>query len=174
MAPEPKTGVVAPRMEAFHRRMIERAGLDSNRASEVMAAQGEKILAATTVDGIWDADTGGTIQGRDVPGTVWEIRSVEPVISDRDDLDNTSGYYLSCDATYLGGPPDVARANGLIIGHQYALQSGAALVVTKLIMFEAAGALPLRVMLAETKTRKGRQVLRITRPPEMAQEGTAE
>lgn len=174
MANDPKTGtVVAHRVETFHTRMLERARMSQDRASEVMAAQGEKILAASTVDEIWDADSGGTIQGRDVPGTIWEVRSFEPVESNRTDLDNARGYYVTLDATYIGGPRDVATQNGLVIGQTYALQTGADLVLYKLAMFEVAKAYPLRVMLVEVKTRKG-ALLKLVRPPDMAQSGETE
>jgi hypothetical protein len=175
MASDEKTGtVVAKRTEAFHTRMLQRAQMTTDRGAEVMASQGEKILSATTVDEIWDADTGGTIQGRDVPETMWRIHSFEPVTSNRTDLDNARGYYASMDATYLGGPRDVATANGLVIGQQYALQTGADLVLYKLAMFEAADAFPIDVMIHEIKTASGNTLLRLVRPPDMAVAGEAE
>lgn len=175
MAQDDKTGtVVARRMEAFHTRMVERAGLSTDRGADVMAAQVEKILGATTVDEIWNADTGGTIQMRDVPGTVWEIRSFEPVLSNRTDIENTHGYYVSTDATYLGGPKDIATKNGLVQGQTYALQTGADLITTKLAMFEAAQALPIRAMVLGITTAAGRTVLKLAEPPDMAVAGSAE
>jgi len=161
------------RVEAFHRQMLDRASTFSDeRAAEVMAQQAAKIFEAAEADkspeDILSADMGGTIQGRDVPGTVWEIRSYEPVISGRDDLENTHGYYISCDATYLGGPKDIAQQQGLIIGQTYALQSGAELVMFKLRALEAADAFPIRVTVMGTVTRKQRLVLRLGPAPDMA------
>lgn len=172
--PQPTTGTVSRRMDAFHKRMLDRANLTTDRGAEVMAAQVEKILGAQTVEQIWNADTGGTIQARDVPGTVWEIRSFEPVLSNRTDIENTHGYYVSTDATYLGGPKDVATANGLVPGQDYALQTGAELIVTKLAMFEAAKALPIRAMILGIKTGAGRTVIKLTEPPEMVTQASAE
>jgi hypothetical protein len=174
MADNTKTGTVAPRTEAFHTRMLDRASLSTDRGLEIMQQQGDKILAATTIDEIWNADTGGTIQMRDVPGTVWQINSFEPVTSNRQDIENSRGYYFSADAVYLGGPKDVATANGLIIGQTYALQTGAELIMFKLAMFEAADAFPIRAMILAIKTAAGRHVLKLVEPPEMAQSGSAE
>lgn len=165
-----KTGTVARRVETFHTRMIERARMTTDRAAEVMATQGERILSATTVDEIWDADAGGTIQGRDVADTVWEIRGYQPVLSNRTDLENTRGYYMSCDAVYLGGPPEITRQFDLTIGEVYALQTGADLVMYKLAMFDAAKQFPIKVMFKSIPTQKGK-LLKLVRPPEMAQSG---
>jgi hypothetical protein len=172
-ADQPGTAL-APRVQAFHTRMLERAGLSHDRASDVMAQQGEKILSANTIEEIWTADAGGTIQCRDVPGTVWQINTVEPVPSNRTDIENSTGYYITMDATYLGGPKDVAAANALTIGQNYALQTGAELIVFKVVMFEAAEALPIRAMIVGITTASGRTVLKLAEPPEMAQPGTAE
>jgi hypothetical protein len=173
MAKESQSGTVARRVDTFHQRMIERAGLDNNRAEEVMSAQGERILSATTVDEIWDADAAGTVQCRDVPGTIWQITGFEPVVSRRTDLDNARGYYVNMTATYLGGPRDVAAANALVIGQEYALQTGADLIVYKLAMFEAAKAFPIKAMIHEITTAKGK-LLKLVRPPDMAQTGDTE
>lgn len=176
MAQDAKTGtVVARRVDAFHARMIERAGLSTGRAADVMTAQGEKILAAETVQQIWDADTGGTIQMRDVPNTVWEIRSFEPVTSNNPEIENGRGYYVSCDATYLGGgTKETVVQNGLIIGQTYALQTGADLAVYKLAMFEAANALPVRALVLAVRTAAGRTVIKLVEPPDMALAGNTE
>lgn len=173
---ESQTGtVVARRVEAFHTRMIERAGLSTDRAADVMASQGEKILAATTVEQIWNADTGGTIQMRDVPNTVWQIASFEPVTSNNPAIENSRGYYMSCEATYLGGgTKEIVTQYGLVVGQTYALQTGADLVMYKLAMFEAADALPIRAMILGIKTAAGRTVVKLAEPPDMAMAGEAE
>jgi hypothetical protein len=172
-----KTGTIAPRMDRFHEYMLQRAGIDTNRSVEVMAQQAAKIMAAADTgdaDAIWNADMGGTIQMRDVAGTEWEIRSYEPVISNRTDLDNTNGYYVSCDATLMGGPEDVLTKNGLVIGQDYALQTGAELVMRKLRALEANGMLPTEAMVIGLTTASGNTVIKLGRPPKRAVKGKSE
>lgn len=160
------------RIAAFHAQMVERAQMqDDDFGTQVMEQQAERIFSAAEsgdVAKILDSDMGGTIQGRDVPGTVWRIQGFRPVISNRTDLENAHGYYLSCDATYLGGPKDVATKNALIIGQEYALQTGAELAVFKLRALEAAEAFPVDVMVIGIKTSSGYQVIKLGSPPDMA------
>lgn len=171
-----KTGTVvnAKRTEAFHRYMLDRANDENEqggRADEIMAAQGERILSAETVDEIMAADAGGTIQMRDVPGTEWEIRSFRPVISTRTDITGGHGYYISCDATYIGGPDDIARKAGLEIGQDYALQTGADLVIYKLRAMEAGEYLPYKFLIHGITTAGGNTVIKLRDVPKRAEKG---
>jgi hypothetical protein len=164
------------RVEAFHTQMLNRAQLNSvgdNRRDDIMASQAERIFAAESVDDILSADLGGTIQMRDVGGTVWEIRGFEPMESNRDDIEGGHGYYLSCDATYLGGPPDIAKKAGLVLGQTYALQTGAELALFKLRALEAAEAYPIKLSVIALTTRGGNTVVKLGPAPEMAIQGSA-
>jgi len=165
------TDATRSRVEAFHAQMLERASqFDEDRAEQVMLAQAARIFdAAESGKGtaaILSADMGGTIQGRDVPGTVWELRGFDVVRSNRTDIANAHGYYLSFDAVYLGGPKDTATKNGLTIGEPYALQTGADLVVFKAAALLADDAYPVRVSLVGTTTGSGRTLLRLTEAPD--------
>ena len=146
--------------EQFHASMVARATENGaiDRGDDVMEAQAERILMAEGADAILKADLGGTVQCRDVPGTYWEIRGMEPVLSNRPDLD--TDYYVQFDAVCLGGDQDVMARNGLQVGVVYPLQTAAILLTTKVKAFEAAGELPQRLALIGLKTGKGNTVLK--------------
>lgn len=156
-------------MDKFHAYMLDRAHTADDRGSDVMRDQAERILTAEDEDAIWDADQGGTVQCRDVPGLMVEIKSYEPVISTRSDIESSAGYYLSMDATVLGGPDEILTRNGLSIGQDIALQTGAALLITKVRAMEAGGYLPMRTLIKEYPTQSGNTVLKFARMPRIAQ-----
>jgi hypothetical protein len=158
-------------VDKFHAMMLDRArNVDtSTRSDEIKAQQAERIFSAKSEDDIWDADTGGGIQCRDVPGLMVEIRSYEPVISNRTDIENSKGYYITMDATVIGGPDDVLLRNGLKVGETIPLQTGADLLMFKVRAMEAGGYLPMRTVIVATKTQSGNDVLRFGRMPRMAQ-----
>lgn len=159
-------------VDKFHAMMIDRAtGINSaERSDEIKAAQAARIFGANTEDEIWDADTGGGIQCRDVPGLMVEIRGFEPVLSNRTDIENSKGYYITMDATVLGGPEELLTRNGLKVGETIALQTGADLLMFKVRAMEAGGHLPMRTVIQATKTGSGNDVLRFVRMPRMAQQ----
>lgn len=167
------TVVSAGLMDKFHAYMLDRARNNNSddRSTEILAGQAERILTAETEDAIWDADTGGTVQCRDVPGLMVEIRSLEPVISNRADIDNSHGYYLSMDATVIGGPEELLAAQRLQIGEVIPLQTSAELLMFKIRAFEAHNMLPIRTLLKGTRTQSGNTVLKWERMPRMAQSG---
>ena len=156
-------------MDKFHAYMLDRARTQDDRGADVMRDQAERILTADSEDAIWDADTGGTVQCRDVPGLMVEIHSYEPVISNRTDIENSAGYYLSMNATVLGGPDEILTRNGLTIGQDIALQTGAALLMSKVRAMEAGGYLPMRTLIKEYPTQSGNTVLKFARMPRIAQ-----
>jgi hypothetical protein len=156
-------------VEKFHAYMLDRAKTTDNRGAEIMHDQAARILSATTQDEIWDADTGGTVQCRDVPGLMVEITGFEPVVSNRTDIENSAGYYLSMHATVLGGPDEILTRNGLQVGQEIALQTGAWLLMTKVRAMEAGGFLPMRTLLKDFPTQSGNTVLKFARMPRIAQ-----
>lgn len=146
----------------FHASMLQRARDNGaeDRSEEILAQQAERLLTAGTVEEIMRADLGGTVQCRDVPGTYWEIRGIEPVISKRTDIEKTHGYYLQMDATCIGGDADVMARNGLMVGTVYPLQTSADLLMLKLRAFEAADAFPIKLALIGIKTGSDNTVLK--------------
>ena len=151
----------------FHDIMKERAGIVSTeRGEEVMLKQALSILAADSVEDIEKADMGGTIQGRDVDGLEVTINSFEPVISTRDDLESSLGYYASCDAVVNRWDKDKLTRFGLEIGQNFVLQSGAPLFILKIAALEMAGALPYRGMVRAIKTQSDRSVVKLFPAPE--------
>jgi hypothetical protein len=160
-------------VDKFHAYMLDRAKTSDNRSGDIMRDQAARILGAQSEDEIWDADTGGTVQCRDVPGLMVEITSFEPVVSNRTDIENSKGYYLTMQAIVLGGPDDILTRNGLAVGQSIALQTGADLLMLKVRAMEAGGYLPMRTLIKAYKTQSGNDVLKFERMPRMAQSGTA-
>lgn len=162
-------------IDQFHDYMLAEARDSSeNRGADVMDSQAEKILRATTEDEIWDADSGGTIQARDVPGLEVEVLSSAPIVSTRQDIVNSKGYYLNIYAVVLGGPEEILRKNGISVGEEVVLQTGAQLITSKIRTFEANGYLPVRGVIAATQTSSGNDVLRFKRLPQRVTAGSAE
>jgi hypothetical protein len=173
------SGSIVPKVKEldaqFHAFMLARAQRNSSeRSEEVMLAQGQAILTAESVDDIWRADMGGTVQVKDAPGLEVEIRSMEPVVSNRQDIDNQHGYYVSMDAVALGGPADVLTQNGLTPGQSFALQTGAELFVKKVRALEAAGAFPVKGVITRITTANGNTVMKLFPMPTRVSSGTAQ
>jgi hypothetical protein len=169
MAKNDETAIATPTnrtlTQSFHAAMLQRARDNGmvDRTDDIMAQQAERILTANSVDDILKADMGGTVQCRDVPGTYWQIRGMEPVTSNRtfdDGENNKYGYYLQADAVCLGGDQDTLTRNGLEVGEVYPLQTGALLLMLKLRALEAADAFPIRLALIGIKTQAGKMVLK--------------
>jgi hypothetical protein len=159
-------------VDQFHDYMRERAveeGTGAARGEEIEAQQIERILTAESEDDIWDADNAGTIQARDIRDMEVEILDIVPVVSTRQDLENSKGYYVSMNAVCLGAPADILRKTGLIVGDSFVLQTGATRIISKVRAFEAKGWLPMRGVIAGTDTSSGNVVLRFKRLPERTQ-----
>jgi hypothetical protein len=150
--------------------MLHRADAESNDTvgAEIMAEQIERILSAESEDAVWDADTGGTIQGRDVAGLELRIRDMRIIRSNRSDIVGGHGYYASMNATVLGGPRDILTKNMLRVGQDFVFQTGAPLVVAKVRVFESREALPVDALLVGIETASDNVVLKLDRIPERA------
>jgi hypothetical protein len=156
--------------QRYHTYMLTRAQAEDNKPAgpEIMASQVEKILNAETEDAIWDSDTGGTVQARDVPGLEVEIRDLRIVRSTREfeDGGENKGYYGSMNVTVLGGPRDLLTRHALRVGDDAVLQTGADLILSKVRSFEARELLPVKGVIQSTDTASGNTVLRLVRMPE--------
>src|SRR5215510_7009968 len=162
-------------VQRFHAYMLQRAADRSDdRGSEVTDRQIEAIFtAADTGDtqAIMGADAGGTIQMRDAHYLQVRIYDMEPVRSNRTDLENSNGYYVSSNATVLGGPRDLLTRLAVQPGDKIVLQTGADLVMAKLRAFEANGDLPVDVQVTPFRTQSGFNVLKLTPLPETVTAG---
>lgn len=164
-------GVAVKPADAFRAFMLQRAQ-ESNardRGREVMDAQLERIITAAEGPddaALWDADMGGALQGRDIEGLWVRIHDLESVLSTRDDLDNTNGWYVQMNVTCIGGPAEVLTRNGLAIGASFVLQTGAELIAGKVRAWEARGQLPVDGVILGATTSSGNTVLRLGRVPE--------
>jgi hypothetical protein len=156
-------------LDDFHTMMLERATfVQEDRSADVMAKQALAILAANETgdaDAIMRADMGGTVQARDADTLEVEIREMDPVISDREDIEGGHGYYISMTCTVIGGDDDMLTRNGLQIGGDVILQTGADLFVLKVAALEKAGCLPYRGRVGVIKTRSGNSVVKFTQLP---------
>jgi hypothetical protein len=156
-------------LDQFHAMMKERAQFVSeDRSEEIMLKQALQIIAASETGdsaAIMRADMGGTVQARDAGSLEVEIHSLDPVISDREDITNNKGYYISMNATVIGGDEDMLTRNGLILGGDVVLQTGAELFVLKVVGLEKAGALPYRGRVLSIPTRSGNNVVKLADIP---------
>ena len=160
-------------MARFHASMLQRATVEDNsdRAADILASQAERIMTAETLEGIMGGDSGGTVQCRDVPNTEWEISGYHVVKSNRTDIENSAGYYISMDAVCLGGPEDVIVKAGIAPGDKVALQTSAALLMVKIRALEAGNFLPMKLLLLGTRTQSGNTVLKWALPPKRVESG---
>lgn len=160
-------------LQQFHHEMRERAQFVSeDRSDEVMTRQALSILAAASTadpDAIMRADMGGTVQCRDAGTLEVEIQTMDPVISQREDITGGNGYYISMDCTVLGGEEDMLTKLGLQIGGDVVLQTGAELFVLKVAALEKSGALPYRGRVVSIPTRSGNTVVKLGAIPRRAQ-----
>jgi hypothetical protein len=138
---------------------------DNNDAQEIADRQVVAIMSAETEDEIWDADTGTAIQMRDAVGLEAEFREFRFLLGNDPGKATRSGTYITCDAVTLGGPAELLRKLGTAPGQEIVLQTGAELIVTKLLAFQHRNLLPVRAVVSGTETRSGNMVLRLTRPP---------
>lgn len=172
MANEPATREHRP-ADRMHSYMLDRAKLSSSfRGEDVMSGQAERILGAETEKEIWDADAGGVIQMRDVPGLEVEIRTYEPVVSNRDDIQGGHGYYISAEATVLGGPEEILTKNGLDVGMDITIQTGAPLAIAKLRAFEQKDLLPVQCVITAIPTASGNTVVKLRPLPKRTVKAT--
>jgi hypothetical protein len=159
------------RMLKFHSYMLDRARQETTTkdlADQISASKADAIFAAETEDDIWNAGSGGTVQGRDAVGLEVEVNSFRSVLSTRQDIENGNGYYISADATCLGGPEELLTKLGLRIGQEFALQTGADDIVFRLRAFEVRELLPIKGKIDGVKTQSGQTVLLFKRLPRRA------
>lgn len=185
------------RMGQFHEFMRQRAaatgGTSKEVAQNIAARNADQIFAAVekedgTDEDIWNAGTGGSIQGRDAVnadgGLELRIYGWRPDVSTRvfeeEDEDTRKGYYVTIDAAVIGGPDSLLRSRGLEIGQQIALQTGADDVIFRLRAFElraqrtGQSEFPLDARLVGVKTGKDNTVLKLRPLTKRAQAGTAQ
>jgi len=172
-----EVGTLRP-ADQFRAYMLERAQRNAanagNRGREVMSNQLDRIIMAAESDdddALWDADMGGAIQGRDIAGLWVRIHDFDSVISTRtfDDEDgggNPNGWYAQMNSTVLGGDKAVLDRNGLKVGADFVLQTGAELIAGKARAWEAQGKLPRDAMIVANTTASGNDVLKLGRIPE--------
>lgn len=173
------------RMEKFHQSMRRRAKDEAenrpvNIAEEISAKNADQIFAAAMKDGasmadVWNAGTGDALQGRDIVGLETRIYGFHVDESTRTDLENaTNGYYLTLDATVIGGPEEILRKLGVNIGQEVAIQTGADDPVFRLRAAELLDGFPLDAVWVGRATRSGNTVLKLRPAPVRATAGTVE
>ena len=155
----------AERVREHMRQLATVQAADSTDADEIANRQVVAIMSATTIDDVWESDQGTAIQCRDAIGLEVDIKGFRILIGNDPGKQTRSGTYVTMDAVALGGPVDLLRKLGLSPGTEFALQTGAELITTKLLKFQQLDAFPVRAVISGTETRSGNTVLRLTRPP---------
>lgn len=157
-------GTVALRpYERFIKYMQDRAettGNQSDRGFDIAAGQMDKILAAETIEDIWDADEGGMISGQDLVDVEQRVREFVVLRSEREEFDTGLGVYLVVSAVRL--------ADGLAI----VWNTGASGLIAKLRALEAKNALPVDCVIKGIQTNSGNTVLKLRPVPKRAVPGT--
>src|SRR5215475_14506312 len=157
-----KGGEIAAKAERAREHLRQLAvvsAADTTDADEIADRQAVAILSAETVDDVWDADTGTAIQCRDAIGLEVQINGFRVLEGNDPGKQTRSGTYVTMDAVCMGGPNDLLRKLGLSPGLEFALQTGAELIVMKLLKFQSLDAFPVRALIAGTETRSGNTVL---------------
>jgi hypothetical protein len=131
-----------------------------------------------SVDDIWDADSGGTIQCRDADGLEVQIHDLEYVRSNRPDIQSPTGAYASMNATVLGGPRELLTKLGCQVGDDIVLQTGAEMFHAKIRAFiarnsEGERTMPVSGVVTALETSSGNSVIKFLRLPERSRPGTA-
>ncbi len=121
---EEKTAATRP-SEGLVQYLARRAEEDSrNRNYEIAASQLDKILAAKTIEEMWDADDFESIGGRDLVDTEMRIESFT-VHTGNDQFSAPLGHYL------------MVTAKSLADGKEFMFNTGAPLLMGKLRWLEA-------------------------------------
>jgi hypothetical protein len=162
-------GDVVPVRQAqqFKTYLNTRAIHDRENGNDAMAAQLEKILAASdgTFDEIMDADDSGVFESKDLIGAEIEIQGDPPIrIAESAEKYRGNGgldVYVQFTAIMLANYPE----KGLYAGDVILVSSGATLVIGKVRTLEAGGYLPARVMIRGSESVNG-TVLKLGRIPE--------
>lgn len=160
-------------MAQFHAYMLDRAHQETTQADlaeQISASNMDAIFQAETEEEIWAAGNGGTVQGRDAEDLEMEVRSFRSVISTRQDIEGR-GYYITADATCLGGPEETLRKLGLSVGDDFAFQTGADDIVYRLRAFELREMFPVRCVVRGIKTSSGQTVLKLRPMPKRTVQG---
>jgi hypothetical protein len=136
---------------------------EGHTGSDVANAQLDKLLTATDLDEIMDADEQGTYQLRDLVGIELEIPPPgfpDCVRKSAEKFDSTLGAYIQFNATAL---TDYTNKGTLIpAGAEMLISTGAPLVVGKLRSMEANGYLPFKFLVTGIEATNG-TVLKLRR-----------
>lgn len=156
-------GTVVPQRvsQQFHSWLNAKAEEDDqNRGNEVAMSQLDRMLVAESLDDILDADEMGAHQARDLVGLEFEWHGGMRVVKSSDKFDATLGVYVQFEVTALSAMLD----EGIAVGDNVLISTGAPLIIGKLRTLEANGYVPIKLMIAGTDAGKG-TVLKLRRPP---------
>lgn len=129
--------------ERFTESLLRQATADStSRAFDVAANQVDKIISATTADEIMNADEGGVVSGQDMEDVDLRIRDYT-VGKSADEFNATLGVFILMDCINLE------------TGEEVIVNTGAALIIAKVVALKANGLLPFDAVIKGTKTRNG-------------------
>lgn len=164
----PVTGEVqasdAARPANRFRQWVQQQATDETDSWEVTARQLDKMLMAEDADAIMNSDEGGTHQGRDlldfefeVPSQTFRYANTSP------EFDAPLGVYMQFSAVALMDYPN----EGILLGEEILISTGAPLVIGKLRTLQANGFLPRKFIMKGYRGGKG-VVLKLRPAPNRA------
>lgn len=152
------SGTVAAKPKPYERfveSLKRQADSDSaSRAFDVAATQVNKILTAESAEGIMKADAGGVVSGQDMEDVELLIRDYT-VGNSAEEYDATLGVFILMDCINLH------------TGEEIIVNTGAALIIAKVVALKAGEFLPYEAVIKGTKTRNG-TLLRLVDTPKRA------
>lgn len=159
------------KMAAFGKWMQDRASLDKDERKEssieIQANIATNILAAKTVQEMWDADEGGIPGGRDLVNLEQRIHSFDIVQGDKEDIESplTGGTYLLVHSTCLATTPFARNNYGIEIGTEFTWNTSSPGIVTKIVKLEQLNALPADVVIRGKDQGSGKTLLQLRPVP---------
>ena len=150
-------------VQSFSEYMIARAGEEKETAGAgAFDSQLASMISAQTEAEVWAADESGTIQGRDLIGCEVRIHDLTSHESTNEEFEG-NGFFVTCNATLLAGPKNVLTAQGLTVGQDFVLSTGAILIIGKIRWYESKNKLPFDGLIV-----KAGRAIKLARIPERA------
>src|SRR5712691_5535441 len=139
------------RLDRLAIHLAQRATVEEDDPGTAMDSIAERNLAAETLEELWDADEGGMPNGKAVVDIEQRIFTFETRKSNDPEIANPK----------LGNTYLIVHAARLDTGEEFAWQTSAPLLVTKLIQIERMDKLPVDCVVRSVDLGGGNAVLRL-------------
>jgi hypothetical protein len=127
---------------------------DEENKDSVTAGQVDKILAAESIEDVWDADEGGLYALKDLVGMELEIRSAKDLPSKDETKRNLFGTWLLLECAVL----TENRKLGLLIGDVIMVNTGVPQVIAKIKALQGKGVDPIQFLVQGIPSSSGEMV----------------